>query len=69
MQKMRKRIESSFHHFVRLLFHFKKSFECYFGGGENAKYVEKWKAACSCGWKDEFATEEYGATKDPNLKQ
>jgi hypothetical protein len=35
-------------------------FDIYFGGGESGKYVEKFKASCICGWKNEVEDTTFG---------
>jgi len=44
-------------------------FEVYFGGGDNAKWVEKWKVCCTCGWKDEKDDASFISTGDPFKEQ
>src|SRR5579862_1514787 len=35
-------------------------FDIYFGGGENGKFVEKFKVNCKCGWKNEVDDTQFG---------
>lgn len=45
------------------------SFDVYFGGGDNSKFHEQWKACCTCGWKDEKDETAFVTTGDPLLNQ
>lgn len=39
-------------------------FDVYFSGGDNGKYIEKYKISCKCGWRGESDVTLFGP--DPN---